>query len=118
MQIDLQSRGFTLTDALRGAVERQARAYARRFPESLLSVHVRLFDVNGPRGGTDKGCLAYGRFGRGGAVVVATDIAADLYDAIPTAFGKLARATRSALSRRQAPRRAVRRTGLRLSAAE
>jgi ribosome-associated translation inhibitor RaiA len=105
MITDIQARGFTLTDALRGAVECEVQAYANRFPDHLLGVHVRLFDVNGPRGGTDKGCLVYGRFGRGGAVVVATDIAADLYDAIPAAFGKLNRATRNALARRQALRR-------------
>jgi ribosome-associated translation inhibitor RaiA len=105
MNTDIQARGFTLTDALRSTVEREAQAYANRFPDRLLGVHVRLFDVNGPRGGADKGCLAYGRFGRGSAVVVATDIAADLYDAIPAAFAKLGRATRNALARRQALRR-------------
>jgi ribosome-associated translation inhibitor RaiA len=107
MQTDIQARGFTLTDALRRHVEQQVEHYAARFPD-LLGTHVRLFDVNGPRGGADKGCLAYGRFGRGGAVVVATHIDADLYAAIPAAFAKLTRATRNALARRHATRRGSR----------
>ncbi len=105
MNTDIQARGFALTEALRRAVEKEAQAYANRFQDQLLGVHVRLFDVNGPRGGPDKGCLAYGRFGRGGAVVVATDIAPDLYDAIPAAFAKLNRATRNAQARRHTLRR-------------
>jgi hypothetical protein len=87
MRTDVQARGFVLTAALRCAVEHEAQEYAERFPEVPTGIQVRLFDVNGRRGGLDKGCL---------------------YRAIPAAFAKLDRGTRSILGRRHACRRAQR----------
>ena len=108
MRTDVQARGFSLTDALRSAVEHEAQEYAERFAEVPTSVQVRLFDVNGGRGGLDKGCLVSARVGRGGRIVVATDLDSDLYRAIPAAFAKLDRGTRSILRRRRAGLRAQR----------
>ncbi len=105
MKTDLQARGFTLTPALRSAVEREVSDYAAQFSPSPRSLQVRLFDVNGRRGGLDKGCLAYAQMAGGRSVVVATDIDSDLYRSIPAAFAKLARATRSAIGRRRSLRR-------------
>lgn len=105
MRTDVQARGFSLTEALRSAVEREVYDYAAQFSNRPRSLQVRLFDVNGTRGGLDKGCLAYAKMGGGHTVVVATDIDSDMYRAIPAAFAKLARATRAALGRRRAKRR-------------
>jgi ribosome-associated translation inhibitor RaiA len=107
MRTDVQARGFALTAALRCAVEHEAQEYAERFPEVPTGIQVRLFDVNGRRGGLDKGCLVAARVGCG-RIVVATDLDSDLYRAIPAAFAKLDRGTRSILGRRQACRRAQR----------
>jgi putative sigma-54 modulation protein len=108
MRTDVQARGFSLTPALRSSVEHEAQDYAERFRDVPTTVQVRLFDVNGRRGGLDKGCLVSARIGRGRRVVVATDLDSDLYRAIPAAFAKLDRGTRSILRRRQAGRRAER----------
>jgi putative sigma-54 modulation protein len=99
MHTDIQSRGLTLTPALRAAVDHEARSFADRFPKLTKSLEVRLFDVNGQRGGLDKGCIVLTRVGQGGLIVVASDLDSDLYRAIPAAFDKLERSTRKVLSR-------------------
>jgi ribosome-associated translation inhibitor RaiA len=117
MQIDIQARGFTLTDALQDAVERRARAYRAAFPDLRPQLMVRLFDVNGVRGGIDKGCLLHARIGLNRGAVVATDVDNDLYHAIQAAFARLDRATRTTVRRRyrirrDSPRRGDTRTAL------
>lgn len=105
MNMDIHARGFALTAALRAAVERQADDLQRRHPQRIGSLAVRLFDVNGTRGGPDKGCLVYARLERRGSVLVATEVDADLYRSIERAFAKLRRGTRAALARGRASRR-------------
>jgi len=59
MQIDIQARQFSLTDSIRTHVlERLGLALGRRY-ESIKCVHVKLSDINGPRGGKDKRCLIH-----------------------------------------------------------
>jgi putative sigma-54 modulation protein len=99
MQTDIQARGFTLTEALRTAAQGAADVYAEQFPSLQISVQVRLFDINGLRGGVDKGCLVSAHIGHNRKVIVANQLDTDLYRAIPAAFAKLSRATRSALGR-------------------
>jgi len=106
MNLDIQTRGFPMTDALAQAVRQEADAFQDAFPGLALRLKVRLFDVNGKRGGLDKGCLIHAHAGRGAAVVVASDLDDDLYRAITAAFERLSRATRTKLDRRQALRRA------------
>ena len=101
MHIDIQARGFSLTPALFSAVESEVRAYERLFPELHASLHIRLSDVNGQRGGTDKCCLVSVRVGRRRKMVAVSDLNADMYRAIPGAFAKLERATRTSLAREQ-----------------
>ena len=105
MYTEVQARGFVLTNALRSTVEREATAYAARFPETPTRIQVRLFDVNAQRGGVDKGCRVSARVGRRGRVVVASELDTDLYRAIPAAFAKLERGTRSLLRRLRSLRR-------------
>ena len=99
MHTDIQARGFTLTEALQGAADNAAKHYAEQFPTLQISLQVRLFDINGLRGGVDKGCLVSARIGHNRKVIVANQMDSDLYRAIPAAFAKLTRATRSALNR-------------------
>lgn len=105
MEIDLQTRGFTLTSSLRAAVESNAQHFMTRFRRLTPHLHVRLFDVNGQRGGIDKGCLVEARMGRRSRVVIASDLDANLYRAVANAFEKLERSTESALARADAVRR-------------
>lgn len=105
MELDIQTRGFPMTDSLALAVREEAEDYQGAFPDLPLRLKVRLFDVNGRRGGLDKGCLIHAHAGRGAAVVVASDLDDDLYRAIAAAFARLSRATRAKLARRQALRR-------------
>lgn len=105
MKVDIQARSFPLTEALRHAVETEARRYQTAFAERPHALSVRLFDVNGVRGGVDKGCLAYARVGSCESTVVASGIDADLYRAIGLAFGRLERATRHTLNRNRRLRR-------------
>ncbi len=106
MNNDLQSRGFSLTPALREAVECEAGDFKLRFHRLMPRLSVRLFDVNGRRGGVDKGCLVRARVGRSGMTVVASALDENLYRAIPAAFEKLQRSTETVLGRMRSVRRA------------
>ena len=90
MHIDIQSRGFSLTDAL--------LSYAKRrllFTMSYCSGHVnrvviRLSDINGPRGGADKRCHIQVAL-VGIADVVVEDTEVDMYAAIDRAIDRARR---------------------------
>jgi len=111
MRIDIQARGFSLTEAMLHAIEHRAHDYREAFPDQKPALSVRLFDLNGaPRGGVDKGCLVHARIGAGRRTVVASDVDSDLYLAIQSAFAKLERATRTAVERRERFRRDTLRT--------
>jgi ribosome-associated translation inhibitor RaiA len=105
MRIDIQARGFSLTEALLSSVEQRAESYRVAFPDLNPQIQVRLFDVNANRGGMDKGCLLHARLGAGHNAVVASDLDSDLYHAINAAFARLDRATRTTLRRRYRRRR-------------
>ena len=105
MNTEIHARGFALTTALREAVERQVADLRRRQSRRLGPLAVRLFDVNGTRGGPDKGCLVHARLERSGSVVVATEVDVDLYRAIEQAFATLRRGLRTALARGRSSRR-------------
>ena len=116
MQTDIQARGFMLTEALLQAAQTEAQAYRARFPDTAAAVSIRLYDVNGVRGGPDKGCLASAHIGIHRISVVASDVDIDMYAAIRHAFAKLHRATRSALTRARTLRRKQRSPAQELSA--
>ncbi len=105
MRTYLKSRGFTLTPALCAAVDAGAQNFAARFPSLDARLEVRLFDVNGRRGGIDKGCLLHARIGRNRTSIVVSDLDTNLYRAIAAAFQKLQRGTRAAFDRNRAARR-------------
>lgn len=56
MLIDIQSRHFSLTDALRCHAERQLHLALTCCNNHIQRIIMRLSDINGPRGGTDKHC--------------------------------------------------------------
>lgn len=105
MHIDIQSRGFSLSQALQSAVEGEAHEYANRSPRAVAGVRVRLFDTNGPRAGSDKVCLVQAHLRKRRRSVIASHVDSDLYRAIAAAFAKLQRGTRAVLGVRKARRR-------------
>jgi putative sigma-54 modulation protein len=116
MKIDLQARNFSLTEALRQAVEAEAHSYHLEFAERPQSLSVRLFDVNGVRHGIDKGCLISARVDSFKSTVVASGIDSDLYRAITAAFARLSKGTRHALTRNRQLRRSAGRSAMNGSA--
>ena len=107
MDIDVQARDFTLTGALRAAILSHAIHYRSTFREAVRKVTVRVYDLNGPRGGLDKGCLVVADLADGRSVV-SSDVDWNLYRAIPRAFAKLKRGTQSARRQLRARRRQAR----------
>lgn len=90
MQIDIQSRGFSLTDALHNYTQRRLHFAMSYCSDHINRLVVRLSDVNGPRGGADKRCrieivLA------GIPNVVVEDIEVDMYAAIDRACDRARR---------------------------
>lgn len=57
MKIEICGRGIYVSDELREHIERRIRFALLRFEERVPKLRVRLSDLNGPRGGTDKSCL-------------------------------------------------------------
>lgn len=104
MNIDVQARDFTLTEGLRDAIVSCAAQYRSTFRRIVRRVAVRVYDLNGPRGGPDKGCLVVADLADG-RVIVSSDVDRDLYRAIPRAFAKLKRGTGTQRRRLQSGRR-------------
>lgn len=84
MQIDIQTRDFSLSDALRSHAERRVRGAMNCCCDHIQRVVMRLSDINGPRGGADKRCHLQVVLA-GLTDVVIEDIEADLYVAIDRA---------------------------------
>jgi putative sigma-54 modulation protein len=107
MRIDIQARGFELTQGLREHAERRLQFALGWADKGMRSVSVRLSDVNGPRGGNDKRCQIKIPL-VGGADVVIEDAETDLYVAIDRA----AERTERTLARRRGRRNEHRGTRL------
>lgn len=98
MNIEIRTRGFSLTAGLRGHVERRLDYALDRYRERISRLRVVIADVNGPRGGADKSCrLEVGL--RGGGVVRVAALDADAYAAIGQAAHRAGRAVVRALHR-------------------
>jgi putative sigma-54 modulation protein len=104
MKVDVHARRFTLTESLRNAVHREISRLAQALGGGITRVSVRLFDVNGLRGGPDKGCLVSAHF-TDGTSLVGSDVDADLYRSVPAAFEKVLRSRRMNRARRITLRR-------------
>ena len=96
MRIDIQARGFDLTEGLREHAERRLQ-FALSWV-SVRTVRVCLFDVNGPRGGNDKRCRIQIPMA-GAQNVVVEDAEADLYLAIDRAADRTERTMARRLGR-------------------
>lgn len=90
MQIDIQARNFSLTDALRSHAERRVRCAMTCCDDHIQRVVMRLSDINGPRGGADKRCRLQVVL-VGLPDVVVEDTEGDLYAAIDRATDRAGR---------------------------
>lgn len=100
MQIDIQTRNFSLTDALRSHAERRLRLVLTCCDDRVQRVVMRLSDINGPRGGADKRCHLQVVLA-GLPDVVVEDIEADLYVAIDRATDRAGRTVVRKIDRQQ-----------------
>ena len=101
MNINIQSRPFTLTAALEAYIHRRITGAFTRGPAPSDGVSVILSDINGPRGGRDKQCkLQFSVPGLG--LVVIRDTQEDLYHAIDSAVHRARHAIARGLARRRA----------------
>ena len=91
LTIEVRTRGFRPTPAISAHVERALRRQLGRVRTTAGDVVAFLSDVNGPRGGEDKQCQIRARLASAGEVF-ASAVAADLYEAITKAAGRLGRA--------------------------
>lgn len=100
MQIDIQSRGFSLTDALLKYSEQRLLFSMSYFSLHIKCVVIRLSDINGPRGGNDKRCHLQVVI-PGLPDIVVEDIEADMYAAIDRAMDRARRTVARKLDRHQ-----------------
>ena len=84
MKIEIQTKGFSLTDALATYVANRFNSAASRNKNHILQTQVRLLDINGPRGGIDKRCQFNVKVA-GIPEVVIQETSASLYAAIDRA---------------------------------
>ena len=102
MRLEIRSRQFNLTQALRAHVEERLRFALGRFADRLGRVHVRLWDENGPKGGEDMHCSIEAR--GAGVQVRVDDRDADLYAAVSRAAERVSRTVHRAVERSHAVR--------------
>jgi ribosomal subunit interface protein len=100
MQIDIQTRNFVLTDAIRSHSRRRLRFALSSYSDRIQRVVMRLSDINGPRGGADK-CCHLQLVLPGLSDVVVEDIEADLYLAIDRAADRAGRTLGRRLARQR-----------------
>ena len=81
MKIDIQARGFKLTEGLRAQAARRVRFALGSTGDRVRSVVMRLADENGRRGGVDKRCTIRANM-PGIPPVIIEHQEADLYVAI------------------------------------
>ncbi len=100
MQIDIQTRNFSLTDALHSHAERRLRFALTCCADQIQRVVMRLSYSNGPHGGADKCCHLQVMLD-GLSDVVVEDTEADLYIAINRAADRAGRTLLRKIDRQQ-----------------
>ncbi len=107
MQIDIQARDFTLTDALRDHAERRLRSTLTCCDNHIRKIIMYLSDINGPRGGKDKRCNLQVVLA-GIPDVIIEDIETDMYVAIDRATDRAGRTLIRKIDRKKSLERQVR----------
>ena len=107
MQVDIQARDFSLTEALRSHIGRRLGFALSNKDEFIQHVIVRLSDINGPRGGADKCCHIQVVLPKLSDVVI-EDTESDLYVAIDRAADRAGRTVARRVARQRDTIRALR----------
>ncbi len=103
MQLDIQSRGFSLTTSIFNYTTQRMQFALQRNDSYIMRARIRLEDINGPRGGVDKKCQIELRLAGQNNIVI-EDTEADLYFAIDRACDRCMRTLARRLARsRQYP---------------
>jgi ribosomal subunit interface protein len=97
MLVNIQSRHFSLSEALSKYVKSKVQIMLSRYDSKVNSINVSLFDINGPKGGEDKCCKIIIKI-NGASSIVVQETAEDLYDAINTCSRRARRALKRQLS--------------------
>ena len=100
MQIDIQARNFSLTEALREYIQRRVSFALSTRDEHIQRIKVRLSDINGPRGGRDKCCQIQVVLPQLADVVI-EDTELDMYVAIDRAMDRTGRTVNRKLARQR-----------------
>ena len=103
MQIQVNPGDFESTDAIDEHVNKELEGALRLFESQITRVEVHLRNNSGPRASAGKRCLLEARLAGHQPMAVEHD-APDLYLAITGAAGKLERAIRHKLERREEKR--------------
>ena len=106
MHIEIQARDFALTDALASYIERRMHFVLSSRFDQIQRIHVRLMDINGPRGGADKRCQVLLSL-PGLQDIVIEDTETDLYVAIDRATTRAGRTLNRRLARQSGKNRRV-----------
>ena len=106
MQLDIQARDFTLTDALAAYIERRIRFILGSRYDQIKRINITLMDINGPRGGLDKRCQVRISLPRIRDIVI-EDTQADLYIAIDRAADRAGRTLNRKLNRQLFKKRKI-----------
>jgi putative sigma-54 modulation protein len=107
MFVHIQSRHFSLSEALSRYVKNKVQIMLSRYEAKISRVDVSLFDINGPKGGEDKCCKIVVKINSASSVVL-QETAEDLYDAINTCTRRGRRAVKRQLSLHVRTRRKIR----------
>lgn len=100
MQIDIQTRKFALTRALKKRIQQRLGFALDINNAHIQRVKVRLSDINGPRGGEDKCCHIQIGLPNSSDVVV-KEVKGDFFSAIDRAAHRASQAVRRKLVRVQ-----------------
>lgn len=103
MNLVVRGVNLPLTDAVVGHVESRLGAALGRFARRVRAVTVRVMDINGPRGGTDKRVEVEVDLEGTGAVRVA-QADADVYNAVTRVSHRVKRTVSRSLERFQTRR--------------
>lgn len=103
MNLEVRGVNLPLTDAVVGHVEQRLGAALHRFARRVRAVTVRVMDINGTRGGTDKRVEVEIDLEGSGAVRV-EQMDADVYDAVTRASHRVKRTVSRSLERFQTQR--------------
>ena len=84
MRLDIRIQKIDLPKELDRYIARRLHFCLGRFEVRIRSITVRIFDINGPRGGADKRCRMAVRLVPSGVIVI-EEVHADLFAAIDRA---------------------------------